>query len=174
MRVGRRRACSVNEKEGVGNSSEVLTMAPFKPTVLCIDTETSEVVDLQLALEAQHYSALTAINEFRAFELFSDHFVDAVIIGEHTEEIDVSSLVVHMKKAKPHVPIVLVSGYTRMSENARGSIDAFVCAGQPRQALLANLDRILHLNTSFFSRWFDNWRLRVTSMRVERKGKKAA
>lgn len=149
-------------------------MAPFKPTVLCIDTDTSEMVELRLALETQRYDTLTARNESRAFELFVDQFVDVVIIGEHTDEMDISSLVVRMKQAKPHVPIMLVSGYSKMSENALNSIDGFVCEGQPRQVLLATLDRILNLNTSFFSRWFENWRFRLVSIHGARKGKSAA
>ena len=43
-----------------------------------------------------------------------------------------------------------------MSEDALSSIDAFVPSDQPQEALLANLDRILTLNTNFSSRFEHN------------------
>jgi response regulator RpfG family c-di-GMP phosphodiesterase len=169
---------NVNDRDGSKRdsrvSNEALIMVPFKPIVLCVDTKTSELVRLRVLLRGQQYNTLTATNESEAFELFSDHFVGAVIIGEPKEEAYASSLVLHMKQAKPHVPIMLVSCYTRMSENALNSIDAFVYGWQPEQALLANLDRILNLNTSFFSRWLDNWRTRLASIHIAHREKEVA
>ena len=131
-------------------------MAPFKPIILCIGTETRGLAKLQTLLEERHLSSLIATTECQACDLFSNHFVDAAIIAEREREIDTSSLIVRMKQAKPRVPILLVSGYTMMSEDALSSIDAFVPSDQPQEVLLANLDRILTLNTNFFSRFESN------------------
>ena len=79
-------------------------MAPFKPIILCIGTETSGLAKLQTLLEERHLSSLIATTECQACDLFSNHFVDAAIIAEREREIDTSSL--------PRVPILLVSGYT--------------------------------------------------------------
>ena len=149
-------------------------MMPLKTTVLYIDTDAAELARRRLQLKAKHYEVLTAANGEHARELFFAHFVDAVIIGEHAEGIGADNICERMKKAKPHVPIMLLANYGSMPENALRYIDAFVFQGRPEAAFLASLDRMLNLSSRFFSRWLDNWKCRAASLQPEPKSKKIA
>lgn len=149
-------------------------MLPLKTTILCIDAEATELTRHRLLLQTERYAVLTAANSDQALELFFAHFVDAVVIGEHLDGIDADTLCVRMKQAKPHVPIMLLSSYGRMSENTLRYIDAFVYRGRPETVFLSSLDRMLHLDSGFFSRWLDNWKFRVASRHPEANHKNAA
>ena len=149
-------------------------MLLLKPTILCVDPKTGEIGRPRLLLEENHYKVLTAVNGEEALELFFANFVDAVVIGEHAERIGPDNMCARMKQAKPHVPIMLLSSYGRMSDDALRYIDAFVYQGRPEAAFLANLDRMLNLSSGSFSRWLDNWKLRLASRQPKPKHKKAA
>lgn len=148
-------------------------MSRFRSTILCIDTDLAELSNQRLVLEAQRYEVLTATNERDALRLFSAYFVDAAIVG-HTKNIDTERMCGLMKKAKPHIPIMLRSGYGQVSEAALKHVDAFVDQGRPAEVFLASLDRVLNLNSRFFSRWLDNWKFRLSSSRLDGKQKEAA
>jgi len=148
-------------------------MSRFKSTILCIDSDLAELSNQSLVLEAQRYEVLTATNERDALKLFSAYFVDAAIVG-NTKNIDMERMCALMKQAKPHIPIMFRSGYGQVSETALKLVDAFVDQGRPAEVFLASLDRMLNLNSRFFSRWLDNWKFRLSSTRFDGKQKNAA
>jgi CheY-like chemotaxis protein len=178
VQIGRRIAAIITDlcriDRDIKVSREAFDMLPLKSTILCIDAESADLARRRMLLEANHYKVFTAASREKALELFFAHFVDAIVIGEHTEGIDASDICARMKQAKPHVPIMLLSRYWCMSESALRYIDAFVYQGRPESAFLASLDRMLHLSSGFFSRWLDNWKFRVATRQLEDKRTKAA
>jgi DNA-binding NtrC family response regulator len=128
--------------------------------ILYIDNPPNAKEEHRICLKKHKYQVLPAGTNGEAFHLFSIHSVDAVIIGERCN-LELNVLLRQMKEIKPHVPIMILSGYDRLSENGVKCIDAYVYHAHPEQLFLSSLDRLLNVDSTSFSRWIDNWMSRL-------------
>jgi hypothetical protein len=63
-----------------------------------------------------------------------------------------------MRRVKPHVPILMLSGYSELPLNELGCVDAFLCKGESWSMVVSTLERLLHLRLPYFSRWLEDWK----------------
>lgn len=88
-------------------------MAPKPPSfarILLVDNNTNGLKARKAVLEEHGYEITIADGE-HALEQFSQQEFDLVITGRRMARADGLELICGLRKAAPHVPIILISGY---------------------------------------------------------------
>ena len=80
------------------------------PVILCVDDEPTGLTARRLLLSTAGYTALTASAGNAALRLFSFNHVDLVITDHMLPDLTGAELISAMKRLKPDVPIVLLTG----------------------------------------------------------------
>jgi CheY-like chemotaxis protein len=81
-----------------------------KRLVLCIDDDIRGLSLRKALLEAQGYAAVTASSGPVGIRLATDLPVDVVVVDYEMPEIDGAAVVVEVRKCRPAVPIIMLSG----------------------------------------------------------------
>lgn len=137
-------------------------MPTRKPIILCVDDQESGLVARKLLLEAEGYEILTAADGRSGLQAFVSQPVDAVILDYQMPEMNGDEVASQMKRVKPEVPILLLSGYSRLPDEKLNAVDAFLSKSEPVAIFLASVQQLLD-GSSFFSRWLGHWKYRVSS-----------
>jgi CheY-like chemotaxis protein len=139
----------------------------LKTTILCIDDHWSGLIGRKMLLESNGYEVLVATGGEEGLRLFRSHSVDAVVLDYQMPGMNGDVVAAMMKRAKPHVPIVLLSSYGPLPQSKLEAVDIFLSKSQPSKVLLTTLQHLLNRRPRpFFSRWFDTWRSRNENERV--------
>jgi PAS domain S-box-containing protein len=116
------------------------TSAPYR--ILCIDDEAPGLKLRQLILERKGYSVSTAATVSEALALFKSKDFNLVatdhLLGRETG----TAMAKEMKRLKPTVPIILLSGTTDKPESFE-NIDAFVSKAEGPESFLAKVNELL-------------------------------
>jgi CheY-like chemotaxis protein len=99
------------------------TAIPF--IVLCVDDKTSVLNLRQLILKRKRYLVSTANTASEALAIFNSGDVDIVITEHLLGRAEGKAMVKEMKRLKPHVPIVVLSGTAKEPEGIE-IVDAFL------------------------------------------------
>jgi CheY-like chemotaxis protein len=110
-------------------------------TVLCIDDDATALYVRKLVLESAGYFVLTAGDAETAMQLFTSSDVDIVLTDHFLEKTTGMELAGQMKKRKPNVPIVILSGAVELPEGVLHA-DLFL---SKTEAPLTVLQRIAEL-----------------------------
>jgi DNA-binding NtrC family response regulator len=89
-----------------------------RSVILCIDDEAQLLMIRQMVLSAAGYKVLTAGDGKSGLELFRHNRVDLVITDHLLPDISGTQLAVEMKRVKPDVPIILLTGLPDAPEGA--------------------------------------------------------
>jgi len=116
--------------------------------ILAVDDEKSGLYFRKLILEHAGYSVLSATDIEEAMRLFRSHPIDLVITDHLLGRQTGSEMSAEMKRLKPNVPIVLLSGTTSKPDET-GSADAFLSKTEGPEELLGVVSNLLHSS----SRW---------------------
>jgi len=136
-------------------------MSRLKATILCIDDHWSGLIGRKMLLEKDGYEVLEATGGNEGLKLFLSHSVDAVVLDYQMPGMNGDVVAVKMKRAKSHVPIMLLSAYGALPESKLEAVDTFLSKSQPPAILLSTLQNLLNNRPKpFFSRWLDAWRSR--------------
>jgi two-component system CheB/CheR fusion protein len=111
-------------------------------TVLLIDDEPTGLQVRELVLESVGYKVLAATTSDEGMGLFRLHDVDVVVTDHLLGRSTAAELAPSMKRLKPHVPIVSLSGSPDLKEMFRYA-DRCVGKGEGPEVLIATLDQIL-------------------------------
>lgn len=142
-------------------------MDPRRKTILCIDDNWIGLIGRKRLLEQKGYRVLEATNGEEGLALFLTRGIDAVVLDYHLPGGHADTLAARMKKAKPLIPVVLLSAYGPLPEGKLASVDVFLTKSQEPLALLPSLRILLAAKPKlFFHRWFDNWRGRIHAARI--------
>ena len=114
--------------------------------ILAVDDERSGLYFRKLILEHAGHSVLSATNVEEAMQLFRSHAVDLVITDHLLGRKTGAEMAKEMKRLKPDVPIVLLSGTT--SDPELDGADAFLSKTEGPEDLLAIVNDLLHSNSS--------------------------
>jgi len=134
-------------------------MSQRKATILCIDDHWNGLIGRKMLLENDGYEVLEATGGAEGLKLFLSHPVDAVVLDYQMPGMNGDVVAAKMKRAKSHVPIMLLSAYGPLPESKLETVDTFVSKSQPPQILLSTLQALLNARPKpFFYRWLDNWR----------------
>ena len=114
-------------------------------TVLLIDDEQAGLQLRKLVLENTGYKVLTATSPDEAIELFRLHDVDVVVTDHLLGRATAAGLASTMKRLKPHIPIVSLSGTTSFDEALRYA-DHFIGKVEGPEVLIATLGQLMAQN----------------------------
>ena len=120
----------------------------------------------KMLLENNGYEVLEATGGNEGLRVFLSHSVDAVVLDYQMPGMNGDAVAAKMKRAKSHVPIMLLSSYGPLPKSKLEAVDIFLSKSQPPKILLSSLQHLLNRRPKpFFSRWFDTWRSRGEGMR---------
>jgi CheY-like chemotaxis protein len=129
---------SPNSRFDSADSAKCLLYVDDHPEVLSIMGE---------FLRVSGYSVLTARSGPRGLQLLHRNPVDAVILDYEMPKMDGAELALRIKSHWPDLPVLMFTGYPAdVSEEVRGSVDAFVVKGDPSEKLLHTLSELLSGN----------------------------
>lgn len=114
-----------------------------KKRLLCVDDETLGLTVRKLVLERHGYDVLTAAEPSEGLTIFHSNAIDAVVLDYFMPGMDGGQLAAEMKRAKPEVPIILLSAYITLPEAALASVDAFITKGGSPEVLLGKIEELV-------------------------------
>ena len=118
------------------------TSTPYR--ILCIDDEASGLKLRQLILERKGYSVSTAATVSEALALFKSRDYALVVTDHLLGRETGTAMAKEMKRLKPTVPIIVLSGTTDTPEDIE-SIDAFISKAEGTESLLGDGESIAQL-----------------------------
>jgi CheY-like chemotaxis protein len=141
-------------------------MSRLKATILCIDDQSNGMIGRKALLENNGYEVLETVSGDEGWKLFLSHSVDAVILDYQMPGMNGDVVAAKMKRAKSHVPIMLLSGDGPLPTSKLLAVDTFVSKSQPPRILLSTLQNLLNTRSKpFFSRWLEMWSARNEGVR---------
>jgi CheY-like chemotaxis protein len=136
-------------------------MSRLKATILCIDDQPNGLIGRKTFLENNGYEVLETVSGDEGLKLFLSHSVDAVILDYQMPGMNGDVVAAKMKRAKSHVPIMLLSAYGPLPASKLVAVDTFLSKSQPPRILLSTLQNLLNTRSKpFFSRWLEVWSAR--------------
>jgi CheY-like chemotaxis protein len=90
-----------------------------KRTILCVDDEDLPLALRRLVLEKQGYKVLTAQSAAEAIEVLDTRHVDLVLTDQLMPGGTGTDLTKRVKKAWPHMPVILISGVNEIPADAK-------------------------------------------------------
>ena len=114
-----------------------------KPTLLCIDDNQMALHVRQMVLESAGYTVLVASNSTAAMAIFSSSVVDMVVSDHFLQDCTGIELATAMKKLKPDVPIVIISGLVDEPEGMEHA-DLFISKTDSPPEVLQKISELLN------------------------------
>ena len=115
-----------------------------KKSLLYVNGSDSQTAVRCSLLEASGYDVHTATSPEQALEQVSNSALDAVVLTHPWEEGDLEVLVGRIRRNKPDLPIVLLSGQPRrVPETAMQFVNAFVHKGEAQSKLVPVLEGLI-------------------------------
>lgn len=111
--------------------------------VLCVDDEPVGLRVRKLLLEHAGFQVLTALSGREGLELFSQHTICAVVLDFAMPEMNGGQVAAEMKRRNPSVPILMLSAYVDLPEEALNHVDARALKGESPLVLLSELNRLI-------------------------------
>jgi len=116
----------------------------IKKSLLYVNGSDSQTTARCSLLDASGYNVLTAASTEEALEQVSNSALDAVVLTHPWEEGDLDLLVGRIKRNRPDLPIVLISGQPRrVPETAMQFVNAFVHKGEAQSKLVLALEGLI-------------------------------
>ena len=132
------------------SSHRTVTPSPPEPharysrqIVLCIDDEISGLAIRKLLLEEAGYGVLAFADGETALRLFSTRPVYLVITDYAMPGLNGAEVAKTMRCVKPHVPIVMFSGYVEPPKDAKDVADVYIVKGEHPRILLDNVHQLI-------------------------------
>ncbi len=121
------------------SSSKVSRQSRQKRLVLCIDDHRPGLHARRLVLESAGYDVITASSGRLGLRLLGRHPVQLVVLDYAMPEMDGEAVAREIRRTRPHIPIIMLSGQLHIPKRAYSAVDAFVAKGQPPAVLLGQL-----------------------------------
>ena len=118
-------------------------MAKRQKTLLCIDDNQSSLNICKIVLEDVGYKVSTASSAREGLEIFASHVIDAVIVDYQMPEMNGELVAAEMRRTKPQVPILMLSGWASLPESALQLVDEYVAKGDPVELMLLAVQQLL-------------------------------
>lgn len=114
-------------------------------TVLCIDDEEPGLEVRKILLESAGHRVLTAKSGSEGIRVFRSEPVDAVILDYWMSGMNGVAVARELKKLDPKVPIMILSAYGTLLDEALGVADVWIRKGEEDpQFLLAKVAELLN------------------------------
>jgi PAS domain S-box-containing protein len=113
-------------------------------TILCIDDEDSGLIPRKLLLESAGHRVLEARSGLEGIQLFQSQKIDAVILDYWMSGMKGTDVASELKRIKPDVPIIVLSGMADLPGEAAGLVDQWLVKGTLRaDGLLDSINTLL-------------------------------
>jgi CheY-like chemotaxis protein len=112
-------------------------------TVLCVDDEKIGLRVRKIMLESRGYKVLTANDGAEGLKLFDENHVDLVVLDYFMPELNGGEVAAEMRRRRPGVPIVFLSAYFSLPQEALQVADAFITKGDPPDVLIERIQTLL-------------------------------
>jgi CheY-like chemotaxis protein len=133
-------------------------MEKQKAIILCIDDDVAGLEARKELLEISDYEVLTAQSGEQGLGLFVSRQIDAVVVDYKMPGMNGDRVARQMRRVKPDVPILMLSGYCELALPELSCVDAFLSKGESWSTVVSTLDRLLNLRFPFFVRWWEDWK----------------
>ena len=109
------------------------------PVILCIDDEEPALTLRRMVLERAGYRVFTALTGKQGIDLFRSRPFDLVILDYWMADMDGLDVAAELKAIRAKTPIIMLSGYASILDEALGKADLWLRKGEgdPEQLLLA-------------------------------------
>jgi CheY-like chemotaxis protein len=114
-----------------------------KRTLLCVDDDSTFRELYKNLLGSHGYEVTVAANGRQALKLFLSRKIDAVLTDFEMPEMTGAELAARLKRLRPELPVVLVSGTKSVVERPPEAVDASVAKGAPVSKLVDQLESLL-------------------------------
>ena len=111
--------------------------------ILCVDDEPIGLKVRKLMLEHAGYSVLTASSGREGLNIFSRECIRAVVLDYAMPEMNGGEVAAEMKRRKPDIPILMLSAYVDLPDDALQYVDARALKGESPVAFLQELEKLI-------------------------------
>lgn len=111
--------------------------------ILCIDDEPVGLRVRKLLLEHAGYKVLTASNGPEGLNIFSSQAISAVVLDYAMPEMNGAEVAAEMKRCNPNIPILMLSAYVDLPEEALKHVDARALKGESPRALITEIQKLI-------------------------------
>jgi CheY-like chemotaxis protein len=95
-------------------------------TVLCADDDNSQLTARRMMLETAGVKVLLAHNGAEALDIFRTAPVDAAVVDYYMPGKNGLSIGAEMKRLRPDVPVIVLSGFASLPGETVGLVDAWL------------------------------------------------
>ena len=115
------------------------SMSDIPAAILCIDDEEPALVVRRILLEKAGYRVFTASTGKQGIEIFRYQPIDVVIVDYWMADMDGLDVAAELKNLNPKTPVIMLSGYAAILDEALGKVDLWLRKGEgdPEQLLMA-------------------------------------
>lgn len=133
-----------------------------KPTILCVDDELNGLVGRESLLRQHGYDVVVTTSGRQGLNLLQSAAVDAVILDYRMPEMMGDVVAARMKQLKPEVPIMMLSAHDALPPAVLRTSDTFLSKSVPPNQFVDAVDHLLGARSTFFNRWWQNWKRRLS------------
>ena len=149
-----RRGCVPKSKDGVevGKMNSQTTHRTFSSNahettrrlVLCIDDDPTSVLLRKCLLQQAGYDVIGCVTAKVGLRVFSTIEVHAVVVDYSMPELNGVEVAKSMRRLKPEVPIIMLSGHPIPPGDVDSTVDEYVVKGVPPEILLDKIGQLLN------------------------------
>jgi DNA-binding NtrC family response regulator len=114
-----------------------------KPTLLCVDDDVQCLAVRKMLFEAFGFSVTTTPDPRQGQRLHAAQTFDAVVLDFQMPHINGAELAKMMKVARPEIPVVILSGLTRLPEDVPQYHDRFFCKAESGLKLAQEIQNLI-------------------------------
>ncbi len=103
--------------------------------ILCIDDYAPGLEVRKALLEQWGYSVTTASTGEAALDILKNKTIHGIVLDYCLPDMNGGEILKIVKAEWPHVPVVLLSGFTRIPHRVKSSADCYMRKGDPNQQL---------------------------------------
>lgn len=118
-------------------------MSKREHLILCVDDEVVGLHVRRILLERAGYRVLTAPDGPTGLDIFSREPIEAVVLDYSMPGMTGDLIASAMRRAKPEIPILLLTAYVGLSKEVTSLVDIAMTKGEGAPVLLENLNSLL-------------------------------
>jgi response regulator RpfG family c-di-GMP phosphodiesterase len=132
------------------------------PTILCIDDFKAGLITRKAFLESFGFQVFIAECGSEGMEILKSKKVDAVILDYRMPLLNGEIVARQIRGFRPEIPILLLSGVSKLPHSLVEQIDRFVLKGNDPRILISELDSLTATTTAQRKRTMQNAEKRRT------------
>jgi response regulator RpfG family c-di-GMP phosphodiesterase len=116
-----------------------------KPKLLLVDDDAQCLSVRRILFEAFDFKVVSCTNPKQGLRLYQAQRFDAAVIDFQMPEMNGGELAERMKKARPDVPVAILSGLPCAPEGTPECYDRFLCKMEPNAKIVKEVNELIAL-----------------------------